>query len=947
MRKIGAKLLSALIAIVMVVGLLPLGHTVYARDDQVANLRWNGNTAEWDHYSSATKYYVRLDVVVNTSTYTTIFIDETSNNFLDFTDYLLPGNTYEVAVEPLFGDAYDPSDESTYGKWSYKQKTVSGSHSSVSNIVINADNRSATWDIISDATGYDVWILKNGAQIGTVRNCNTNSIDFSNDVTISGSGNYRIKVRAYKLSRGNYLAEGESQEVTITSHKITVYNDGNGTAVASLPTAATGTVITLNSTPNTGYQFKEWQVISGGINITEDKFIMGSSDVEIRAIFQEEPELHFTVQPQNGIANNGEDYTFVWDTDISFPSYAQCLIQRYISESETTNYDVFSASPATIQWWGGARDTTQRFRLVISYHGKDYYSNDFTVSWGNAATTTYDVVFNSNGHGTAPDTQNIISGGTATKPMDPAETGWVFEGWYTEPSCENEFDFETPITSSLVLYAKWTIDSELHFTTQPVSGSVINNGEDYVFVWGTDAYGAYDECTIQRYVSESETVDQSTISLSPATIEWWEGARNTTQRFRIHISYHGKDYYSNDFTVAWEELITPTAPIIATSTLSDGMVNMPYNQTLLATGDTPITWSLYSGSLPAGLTLGTDGTISGTPNTAGDYTFTVKATNTAGDDTKQFTITIAPADAVTYTVTFNANGHGTAPAALPVTSGSTASKPADPTASGWTFGGWYQDATCSVAFDFATPITANITLYAKWTEDSVTPITHSVSFETNGGSAVVAQTIEDGEKATKPTDPTKEGFVFDGWYQDATLSVVFSFDTPITADITLYAKWTEDTPSTVYYTVVGGGNSSFTAGNASDLVVTVKRSEADETCFSHFTGVQIDGVVLVNGTDYTAVAGSTVVTIKKETLNNLSEGGHTITVLFDDGKTETSVTAKAAGTNNNSDSNGNKAIPATGESLAPTLFVGIAFVAVAGMIFAVILVQKKRKSVQR
>lgn len=85
------------------------------------------------------------------------------------------------------------------------------------------------------------------------------------------------------------------------------------------------------------------------------------------------------------------------------------------------------------------------------------------------------------------------------------------------------------------------------------------------------------------------------------------------------------------------------APSITTTSLSDGKVGEAYSQTLAATGTTPITWALGSGSsLPAGLTL-SDGTISGTPTTAGTFTFTVKATNSAGDDTKGLTIVIQAA----------------------------------------------------------------------------------------------------------------------------------------------------------------------------------------------------------------------------------------------------------------------------------------------------------------
>ena len=82
------------------------------------------------------------------------------------------------------------------------------------------------------------------------------------------------------------------------------------------------------------------------------------------------------------------------------------------------------------------------------------------------------------------------------------------------------------------------------------------------------------------------------------------------------------------------------APTITTESLPDGEVGAVYSQTLTATGDPTITWSVTSGTLPAGLTLSEDGTISGTPTTAGQSDFTVKATNSAGDASKQLSLTI-------------------------------------------------------------------------------------------------------------------------------------------------------------------------------------------------------------------------------------------------------------------------------------------------------------------
>ena len=92
------------------------------------------------------------------------------------------------------------------------------------------------------------------------------------------------------------------------------------------------------------------------------------------------------------------------------------------------------------------------------------------------------------------------------------------------------------------------------------------------------------------------------------------------------------------------------APTITTESLPDGEVGTAYSQTLVATGSETITWSLASGStMPAGLTLNSDGTITGTPTTAGTSTFTVTAENSYGSDNKELSITISAPASVSVT----------------------------------------------------------------------------------------------------------------------------------------------------------------------------------------------------------------------------------------------------------------------------------------------------------
>jgi uncharacterized repeat protein (TIGR02543 family) len=106
---------------------------------------------------------------------------------------------------------------------------------------------------------------------------------------------------------------------------------------------------------------------------------------------------------------------------------------------------------------------------------------------------------------------------------------------------------------------------------------------------------------------------------------------------------------------------------------------------------------------------------------------------------------------------------------------------------GFTFSVWYSNQSLTTIFDFTSLIVSDITLYAKWLP--IIKENYTVTFDSDGGSSVVQQIIRAGECATEPDIPTKSNYLFIGWYTKKEFSFMFDFNTPITGDITLYAKW--------------------------------------------------------------------------------------------------------------------------------------------------------------
>ena len=150
-----------------------------------------------------------------------------------------------------------------------------------------------------------------------------------------------------------------------------------------------------------------------------------------------------------------------------------------------------------------------------------------------------------------------------------------------------------------------------------------------------------------------------------------------------------------------------------------------------------------------------------------------------------------------YTLAFDGNGGKASESSRTVQYGSQYGSLPTATRTGHTFQGWYTARSGGSQVSSSTTMeAANTTVYAHWTVN-----TYTVSFDSNGGSAVASQSVRYGSKATQPANPTRAGHTFQGWYTARSGGSKYDFGTAVTGDVTLYAHWSVNS-----YTLTFDGN---------------------------------------------------------------------------------------------------------------------------------------------
>ena len=182
--------------------------------------------------------------------------------------------------------------------------------------------------------------------------------------------------------------------ITPTTYTVTVSNDGNGTGAATPSTAATGTEITLTAMPKEGYHFKEWQVISGGVTIKNNKFTMPDNNVEVKAIFEKDApaptEYTITYDLAGGTAEGNPDtYTIETRTfTLKNPTKSGYSFTGWSG----TGLDGENNMTVTIPTGStGNRTYTAHWRYNGSGHSYSYYTIKATAGAGGSISPSGNV----------------------------------------------------------------------------------------------------------------------------------------------------------------------------------------------------------------------------------------------------------------------------------------------------------------------------------------------------------------------------------------------------------------------------------------------------------------------------------------------------------------------------------------------------------------------------
>ena len=366
-------------------------------------------------------------------------------------------------------------------------------------------------------------------------------------------------------------------------------------------------------------------------------------------------------------------------------------------------------------------------------------------------TTKHAVEFVMNDHGTQVETQYIKDGQTATKPANPTDDDYNFEGWF-QSDMQTPFDFGAAITADTKVYAKWS-----------------EKVQTFKVTFTSDGHGFQDHHdTVVAKTTITPLPDPKCIRPNDA---------------HVFIEWCSDEELKNKFDF--------TQPIIEDTiiygkwgiavTFVTGIEGLNIDTQKVAFGDKVLEPTVTSDEYEI-LGWYTNKNLSANSK----YTFG----NTVARSATGFTLYAKVEKIVHPVVTFKSVCGNLVELfdETTVNKGATVSAPEYPSYEGWSFNKWYKDADCTEEFDFTKGITENTTVYAKYTINQCT-----VTFDMNGHGTNSSKDVNYGTTLTDSDFPAAsdiEGWKFLGWFADAQCNEAFdAANSPIKSAKTVFAGW--------------------------------------------------------------------------------------------------------------------------------------------------------------
>ena len=535
------------------------------------------------------------------------------------------------------------------------------------------------------------------------------------------------------------------------NYPFTVSFDANGGTPAPVPqdTAAGGRVKEPAAMTRSGYTFDGWYKEAAFTAQWDFNADTVSVDITLYAKW------------------NPITYTVAYDKNAASATGAMADSVHTYDVAKNLNPNAFSRTGYVFYGWARTAGDGREFTDGQSVKNlSDMAGGTVTLYavWM-ASSAVWTVRFETNGGSPVGD-MKVLRNTAVSRPSDPARTGYTFAGWHADSELTGLYNFSSVVIEDITLYAEWA----------PVSYTVAYNKN------ATDAAGTMENSSHTYDVEK--TLSANAFTRTGYTFSGWARTAGGAAEFSDGASVTNLSAAAGG---------TVTLYAVWYSTVS-------FDANGATSGTDPVSLTANAGSsvtLPSVSNLARSGYTFGGWNTRADGMGTNYNGGSSympnGDITLYAKWTLNQ-----YTVTFNADGGTPAPIQQTIDHGGKVSEPAAMTRTGYTFGGWFRESTFTSQWNFATgTVTANITLYAKWTLNRYT-----VTFSADSGTpAPIQQTIDHGEKVAEPAAMTRTGYTFGGWYKEAALTNQWNFATDtVTGNITLYARWY----STVTFNADGG-----------------------------------------------------------------------------------------------------------------------------------------------